>query len=345
VVEIWGPEQTGRVSGATAEERSAAAEEVARDIGANIVVYGYLERDEDGQVSINPEFFVNTTGFEFAQEVTGPHQMGSALTAAAGLDDPVIGAAVNRQLNARALALSHFTIGLIYFSMEDFTAAQTAFEQALAVPNWSEEEGKEVLYLFRGNTALNLGEFAAAHEWFGRALAANKGYARALVGDGLTYYQEAIAPLPEEAVDVALLDRAVAAFDAALAAPFQPPNADVAAKAHFGRGRAFLVKSWQGDADLWAEAESELTLVTDAHAAGNVRLQELAAQAYGQLGLLHYILGDDAAAIAAYTEALELGELDRFKAEWAGWLGRIYEAQGNAAEATRFAGEAEQFRE
>jgi hypothetical protein len=155
VVEIWGPDLAGRVSGATAEERSTAAEELAREIGANIVVYGYLERDTDGRIRINPEFYVSTTGFEVAQEVTGPHQMGSALTAAAeGLDDPVTGATVNRQLNARALALSYFTIGLIYYSTEDFAAAQTAFEQALAVPNWSEEEGKEVLYLFRGNAAL-----------------------------------------------------------------------------------------------------------------------------------------------------------------------------------------------
>jgi tetratricopeptide (TPR) repeat protein len=344
IVEIWGPDQTGRVAGATAEARSAAAEELARDIGANIVVYGYLEREND-DVNIYPEFYVATQGFEFAQEVTGPYEMGSVVRATVeGLQNPVIGATVNRRLNARALALSHFTIGLIYSSMEEFAAARAAFEQALAVPDWSEEEGKEVLYLFLGNAALNLDEFAAAHDWYGRALAANPDYARAFIGDGFTYFQEAIAPMPEAPVDVALLDRSVAAFNEGMNAPIQPPNADVGPKAHFGIGRAYLVKSWQGDADLWVEAESELRQVTDAYEAGNVRLQELAAQAYGQLGLLYYILGDDAAAIAAYTEALELGELERFQAEWAGWLGRIYDEQGDAAEATRYAAEADRFR-
>jgi tetratricopeptide (TPR) repeat protein len=336
-VEIWGPDQTGRVSGNSREQRVQAAQALAEKIGANIVIYGYLEEDNE-TVRIHPEFYVSLATFDLAQEIAGPHQMGSPIVAPATIfANPILSAAVNRELNGRTVALSHFTIGLIYFALDDFQSAFDAFAEARETPGWEDDPGKEVIYLFLGNAALNLNQWSEAHFWFDEALAVNPGYARAFVGRAFTYFQEAIALLPEQPVDVPLLERSVAAFRAALAAPDQPPQADVAAKSHFGLGRAYLVLSWQGDADLWQEAERELRFVTDEHQAGNVRLQELSAQAYGQLGLLYYINRRDGEAIQAYEQAIELGRYNQVKANWARHMSEIYQEQGNEELADHYA--------
>jgi tetratricopeptide (TPR) repeat protein len=336
-IEIWGPEQTGRISGHSRDQRAQTAQTLAQKIGANIVIYGYLE-EENNTVRIYPEFYVALADFQAGQEITGPHQMGSPIAAPAAIfANPILSAGLNRELNGRAVALSHFTIGLIFFALDDFQAALDAFGQARDTPGWENDPGKEVIYLFLGNAALNLQEWSEAHAWFSQALEVSPGYARAYVGHGLTYFQEAIASLPEQPADVELLEQSIVNFQAALAAPDQPPYADVRARVHFGLGRAYLVLSWQGNSDFWREAEHALRTVIDEHEAGNVRLQELSAQAYGQLGLLYYIHHRDYEAIQAYEQALELGRLNLFKAEWARHLSDLYREQGDQQAAAQYA--------
>jgi tetratricopeptide (TPR) repeat protein len=202
-------------------------------------------------------------------------------------------------------------IGLDNFRMDQFAEAQQAFEQALDVEGWNEAEGKEVLYLFLGNAALNLKDFAKAHEWFEKALSVNKEYARAYIGQGFTFYQQAIVDMEQDCPpDPGLLELAVTAFNNGLVAEDKPEHADVDAKAHFGLGRAYMLQGIFSDEGRLEMAQSELELVTAAHERGEVYWRELAAQAYGNLGIVNYYISDDTAAIAAFTKSLELEELE-----------------------------------
>jgi tetratricopeptide (TPR) repeat protein len=98
-----------------------------------------------------------------------------------------------------------------------------------------------------------------------------------------------------------------------------------------------LLKSWQSDENKWSEAEAELRWVTAANEAGEVRQQELAAQAFSSLGLLKYILGDDNEAIISYERALELEQYARYKARYSEQLSRLYSEKGDAEAATKYA--------
>jgi tetratricopeptide (TPR) repeat protein len=343
-IDIWGPEQVGVIAGESNEDRAAEAQRIAEKIGAHIVIYGSLQSD-NSVATANPEFYVAIANFELAQELTGSHRLGTPIPISGELfQNPVLGAGVNRELNGRTLALAYFTIGMIYFELDDYEQAYHAFEEAEKIPDWESQDGKEVVYLFLGNTALGFKNYETANTWFQEAIANNPNYARAYIGYGYSLFQQAIVNLADDGtVDLGLMDQAINAFKQGLIATDKPSNADIDAKGHFGLGRAYLTLSNLGEADLWAESKSELLYVTEAYEAGQVNLQELAAQAYGNLGLLNYALGAYDDAIHAFEQALEIGCYPEFKAEWADWLSRIYQERGDENKAAEYKALAESF--
>lgn len=326
---IWGPERTGKISGDSREQRAQAAQILAKAIGAHIVIYGYID-EGDGKVTVHPEFYVELPDFEAGQEITGPYQMGSPIEIPGELiANPVLSAGINRELNGRAVALSHFTMGLVHFALNEFQLAYDEFAQAENTPAWEDDQGKEVIYLFLGNAALNLHDWEEAHAWFDKALEANPDYARAYVGKGFAYFQEAIAPMPEQTADADLLKQSIAAFETALTAPDQPQNADVEARVHFGMGRAYLLLGWQEDGKHFVQAEEMLQFVVNEYQAGNIHYQELSAQAYGQLGMLYFMQGKDNEAIQAFEKAIELSKDTQFKETWRNMLNKMDQGQDN----------------
>lgn len=344
VVVIWGPEQTGVVKGSSREERATKAQALAEKINASIVIYGSLQNDKDFP-SLDPEFLVVSEDFIQAQEITGPHQLGTPIEVPDDLfNDPVYGAEVNREVHGRTISLAHLTIGLIYFGQEKYGDAYTAFSEAEKIPGWESKNGKEVIYLFLGNAALNLKEYETASNWFEKALENNHDYSRAFIGSGFNLFQQATVGLNvDHTVDLNLMNQAINDFKQGLNSTDKPANADVDVKAHFGLGRAYLTLSVIGAKDLWVESKKELRYVTEAYEVGKVSLKELAAQAYGNLGILHYSLGEYDEAIDVYEQALSIGSEPEFKAEWARWLSRIYQEQNNDEKAAEYENLSESF--
>ena len=75
--ELRSPEVTGRISGRTAADRKDAAKRLAKDIHADIVIYGVILSGDHSE--FYPEFYINYIGFSQAEEIIGQHQLGSPL--------------------------------------------------------------------------------------------------------------------------------------------------------------------------------------------------------------------------------------------------------------------------
>jgi tetratricopeptide (TPR) repeat protein len=336
-VVIWGPDKVGRVSGADVVTRDQEARIKAQKIGANVLVYGIL--DDSGTLQLLPEFYINELGFADALELTGNYPLGNSIPIdASRLQNPVIKDSLSKNLSTRSKVFSLFTIGLFHYALRDYKSAYDTFLEANHDPNWSDNSGKEIIYLFLGNAANKLSMYDDASSWFDNAIKNDPDYARVYIGKGETYYQQAIQPLCHGShVDIEFLNKAIHAYQQSLNSLTQDPHADIPEKAHFGIGRSTLMKTeaWLGTADrnLLEQAERELKMVTNSYEAGNVVFTELAAQAYGQLGLLYYFTRRDSESITAYESALAIESLDSYKAVYIGNLKELYSGQGNKEKA------------
>jgi tetratricopeptide (TPR) repeat protein len=339
-LEVWGPGLTGPVSGNSPEQRASQAAALAQRIDAHILIYGTIEENQSSLI-VTPEFYVNPESFQFAEEVTGSHQLGTPLLLPGNaIKNPVLNAQINQDLNARALALSEFTIGLSYFFLRDYQAANNHFLDTQSEPSWDSAVGPELLYLFLGNTALNLHNYSQAHDWYEKVLSINSSYSRAYVGLGLVEFQQALLPLQDSnnpQVDLALLDQSIKQFQAGMSAADKPENVDIDWKIHFGLGRAYLIKGQFVDPIFYSQAEAELQQVTRAYEAGQVSYPELAAQSYGQLGLLYYIERKTDPAIDDLVRAIKLGQDNQTRANWAGTLAILYKEKNDSSQQAYYA--------
>lgn len=336
-VVIWGPDEVGRVSGADVMTRDHEARIKAQKIGANVLIYGIL--DDSSTLQLLPKFYINELGFADALELTGNYPLGNSIKIdASTLQNPVIKDDLSKNLSSRSEVFSLFTIGLLHYALRDYESAYDTFLKANDDTKWSDNSGKEIIYLFLGNAANKLSMYVVASSWFDKAINNDPDYARAYIGKAGTYYQQAIQPLCDGShVDIEFLDKAIYTYQESLNSLTHDPQADIPEKAHFGIGRSMLMKTeaWLGTADknLLEQAENQLKMVTNSYEAGDVVFTELAAQAYGQLGLLYYFARRDSEAITAYESALAIESLDSYKAVYTGKLQELYSGEGNEEKA------------
>jgi len=310
--QVRGPADTGFLSGATKSDRAEAADELATEIGADVVVYGALS--EDG---FDPEFFVQrrARNLSRAEELTGSHDLGSRILGS-GLGSGSItdNAELRRELAARTEALVQFVIGLSWYGGRDFAEAAQAFDRA-DVDGWREADGKEILYLFKGNAGGNLREFDAAGTEYQRALDLNPDYARAHIGLGSVIFQTAHHGCEAETVDEFGIRDAAASYRAALEAEDQPAVSNIDAKASFGLGRVYACLSQALAEARWEEAAAEFQRVVDEYRGGNESIRDLAVQSYAMLGFVSMPAEHDpdpgpalCRAVGFYEMALDLVE-------------------------------------
>ena len=147
--EIWGPKETGNITGNTTEERSLAAAALAEKIHAHVLIYGVIISDGN-KSRFMPEFYVNHASFQDASEITGEHEIGSQVRLDLPFGDS-IQPIENNALAGRVNAMDLITIGLAYYSVDDYENAARYLERAAADERWLETSGKEVAYLLIGN--------------------------------------------------------------------------------------------------------------------------------------------------------------------------------------------------
>ncbi len=340
-LKLRGPDETGRVQGTTPARRAQAAATKAKQIQADVVVYGTLRTDVPNQFSA--EFFLSDLHLQNAEELFGQHELGSTIVTAGDIGrNPVIRRELREQILARTNALAEFLVGLSFYEANEPQPALDHFEAARATAGWDDHDGTEVLYLFLGNTAGKLGDLGRASTYYDQALGLNPQYARALLGRAEVVLHQSWADCeagnPE--VDVGGVRAALDTFRSALSAEDQPALSDVPTKVVFGEGRVHRCLSQALVDDAWADAEREFQTVIDVFTKGNVRVRELAAQSYAELGFVHLpAVGvpnpDDRLrqALTDYQRAIELSAVDDRKAFFSSMRGSILARLGDVAQA------------
>jgi tetratricopeptide (TPR) repeat protein len=243
-VELRGPKDVGIVG------NDDSAREIAQDLEATILIYGRVERDDQGFYQVEPRFFVkDQTTFSYGSEVTGPEYLGQPVTGLTLGPDQEF--EFNLKLNARSQALGDLFRGLAYFSIHDYKSAAVEFQDAVDIPHWERHEGQEVAYLLLGAAHLrgwdliqNPGVLAAAADAFNQAYDINPGYVRNYLSLGAVAVAQ--AQIPNESrtgigkVDKAKLVEGINWYSAGLDQT-QPPQAYIPTKAAFGLGQAYLL--------------------------------------------------------------------------------------------------------
>lgn len=213
-ITVWGPDKVGDIRGQSREERAAFAEQLAKNRGADIVVYGMVEAT--GTVwQLLPEFYVSSENFYEAGEIVGQHEMGMPL-ALMGQSRIVDRIKVSDKFTSRVQALSKMIVGLAHYSNHDYERALVIFQSAERVEGWEDNEGKQVLYLLIGNAAGKNGMIELAETYYRKSRDIDPEYARAYIGLANVYYRLASRlfekTLKPADIDPSLIEQAIATY-------------------------------------------------------------------------------------------------------------------------------------
>jgi len=182
--------EAGVIAGASQDERAEAAEWLAGELRADMVVYGHLE-PEGASRKLDIELFIAPSFGEEILQVAGRYTLGEGATVAAnpsGLDKITIA----RMLGSQAEALAGVTIGLILDLIGDHEKALELFKTLADDPDQAGQGAiGQLLYYFIGRQQLFLGNVDEAEAAIDEALAINPESARAQVVLGSVFLRRA----------------------------------------------------------------------------------------------------------------------------------------------------------
>ncbi len=315
-IKVWGPDdlETRKIEpviGTTIEERTESAQALANLIDADLVVYGFIQTNGTS-LTVTPEFYIRLRNAYEAQELTGPYMMGDPI-AMRDYEDLASRLEISTALSDRVVALSQMIKGLAFYAIREYPEAQKEFSLAETIESWKPSEGKEILYLFLGNSVIREedADLDTAQLYFQKALEIRPDYSRAMIGLANVKYRMALAPVtqsnnPADA-DETLLQESIELLTAAAKSTNQPPLADVPTKIHFELGQCYFMLAYSGHLDTYTLATSEFEQVIADYGNGeNPRVKERAAEAYARLGLILALGGSTEEAIQSYQTAAEM---------------------------------------
>jgi len=257
------------------------AEQLAYDIGADLVIYGSVFVIGDEAI-LSPKFYVADqpdTG-----ELTGQNRLALPIkfdTSSLDFEDEV-----NTKLRSRSAILVSSTEGLVYLSAGDLDEALHCFREAIReAESYDPFDGQEVLYLLAAVTNRLQENFEQATEYLDRALSLNPEYAKAYIARGNIYYDQALPSW-----DQAKLDKALSEYERALEAQDHPAGAYIREKVNTSLGNIYVIQAQQtNDPELFAQAIYHYDqVVAKYEKTKNDRIRGLAATAYfGLAGTLH----------------------------------------------------------
>jgi tetratricopeptide (TPR) repeat protein len=305
-IEVRGPAQLPQVRGASAAARADEARNRARQIDADVVVYGVLTTDGNNTV-LQPELYVADSIRGDIGESVGDHPWGPPLELpGAPENNPLLAQQMGEQLSARTKALASMIPGIWYYRANQPIVARRYLKVAAATDGWRDQDGKEIVYLFLGNAAerhaaqqQRLSQDTVARRWFNQAvgyyrqaLRIDGQYARAYYGIAETRFLQVDLSCRPRRTDREQLEQVVRDLKRAQVATNRPALANIDAKIAFGLGRAYVCMTLAGVANRQTAAEHELEAVLKAFQESPpqdpsaLRLREIAAEAYAQRGLL-----------------------------------------------------------
>ncbi len=220
------------------------AEQLAKCVNAQLVIYGRARVNAAGQVTYSPHFYVYfDPARQDVAELTGDYPLDVSLTFA--LADLMTDRLPPAQTAAGAALLTRFGQALVYLKGGDLDNAYWQIIDAVGrtkayAVTYGPFSGREVIYLFAGHIArLKAGAASGeakerlwqeAQAFNGEALAINPTYARALIAQANLAYDRG---------DLAAAEQGYAAATA-LHDPPPPPKALIEAKAAMGLGNVYL---------------------------------------------------------------------------------------------------------
>lgn len=309
IITIWPPDKVGKIKGNTPEERAESAEKIAQKIGADILIYGFIDMSKPVW-QVTPEFYVTSENFYEAEEITGQYQMGESFTLV-GQENVARRIELSNKYETRSQAIARITIGLAYFSLRDYQNAFAVFQEAENISGWDETQGKAVLYLLAGNAAMKANDFEMAESSLNKSLAIDPEYGRPLITLGSVYYLQALEPFEQSknpaSIDLDLIDKAIEMYNQALVAKNQPALSDISSKVHFGLGQCYFMQSYAGMDTPLVNAINEFKIVIDDYGDGkNPRIREITAESHARLGLIYYFSDHPQDAVQEYQLAADL---------------------------------------
>ena len=312
-VTIWGPKQVrkaGEITGTTLTEKAISVEQIAQDIGANILVYGDIEAVSSRWI-VQPRFYISEEGFYEAQEIIGQHNVGKPIELL-GQDNTASRFEFSDELTRRIQLLSQLTIGIIYFSIQEYEQSLRVLLQAEEIDGLNKNDGLQVLHLLIGNAAGKRNEIAGgesryldvAETNYQKALRLDSEYSRAYIGLASVQYNRA---LYSEKPNAELLNKAIELYLKALDAKNQPDLADISTKAHFGLGQSLMVLALIGEDATFLSSISEFErVINDYNEGDNPRVRVLAGEAHARLGRIYLEIDMQMDALAEYEAATDL---------------------------------------
>jgi tetratricopeptide (TPR) repeat protein len=281
---------------------SREAEQLAADIGADIVIYGSVFVTGD-EATLSPRFYVANRPDIDIGELTGQYQLALPIQfeiSSLGFQDKV-----NAELRSRTAILVHVTEGLVYLSANNLEAATRSAQEAIReAERHGPFDGQEVLYVLAAHTNTCLGNLEAASKYVDQALALNPECARAYIARGNIYYAQAI----QASLDESKLNQALAEYKRALEAQDQPAGAYITEKVNAALGNVYVVQAQKtDDPELFAKAIYHYNQVVDEYEkTKNEGIRELTAIAYSGLGAAYERQKDYAQAKKAYRRCIDL---------------------------------------
>ncbi|MFN8418213.1 MAG: toll/interleukin-1 receptor domain-containing protein [Anaerolineae bacterium] len=150
-----GPVGVRRIVGADPQQRKEDATRLLAERGAKVVIYGEIGYDATlQQPQLTPEFYIASGQyFNDAYDLTGSYAFGQKVPGDS-LDE-------RTKLGARVTALSYVMTGVFQQMTQKYSTALVNYQAALNTPEWTEEDGKEVIYALIGGAQMKLAETAA----------------------------------------------------------------------------------------------------------------------------------------------------------------------------------------
>lgn len=304
-IEVWTPLQTSSVTGITREERALSVESLAESINADVIIYGQVKRNMHS-TSFIPEFYISERKLRDAEELIGEYKLGTVIEERGDFTENLVTRQLIRsRLLSRVRALAQFIVGLAYYSRDNYSEAFVHFQTTEQKYEWSPIDGKEVLYLFLGNTAGRLNDLASAEKYYTKALSIDPEYARAQVGAAEVIFHHSRGESCElHTVNTVGLHETADKLNRALNARNQPELANISDKVAWLLGRVYFCLKRSGAAIQWSEVELQFQKVISSYHNGNVRLKDRAAESHAYLGLI-YLSQDNFDSSIRYQKSLE----------------------------------------
>jgi tetratricopeptide (TPR) repeat protein len=282
-------ESVAPVIAVRAGDMSATSESQAADLadenGAQIVIYGSVERDGPRWLA-RPYIFVRPRWLTGAEELGGVYPLNRMNLGALAIERDVAGRTLlGREVTTEVDALSQFAVGLSWFQAGRWARAISYFRMARIVNR--DPRLRQMILLFEGNAEGRKGNFSEASRSYDRALISDPGWQRARLGLTEIKLHEAQGDCTRT-VDGDRL-RAVAQNFAGLAGEKinrQPiVRRAIELRADLGRARAELCLSQARVASKWEVSIRDFRRVLQLGAPFKLQFASELAEAHAGLGL------------------------------------------------------------